>query len=302
LKRVLLSGADGFIGSFLQPLLRNHGYYVFAPPLAQLNLLNKNSIEETIGTKAWDIVIHLAGMSHVIECEKNPDTANAINTGGTKHLVDCLLSHSSGCHFVFASTAQVYQAPHGLETRQGIVFDENRGLVPQNSYAQTKWEAEKYVHAVAQSGKLNATVLRLFNHTHKTQAPNFFLPHIYSQMVSGSGSEAVRVPVGNLDLARDIGSVRDLVRAVLAVLEKRSWPVETFNICSGRPRNLRSLATQLAARLDVQVEFFVDPSRVRPGEPLSIIGSHEKITRAVGWRPRIQTDAELIDDFLSDEK
>lgn len=296
MKKLLLTGASGFIGTHLRAALeRSNKFQIFAPSPAELDLSRADRALPLIREHRWDVVIHLAAMSHVVECENNPDQARAINVKGTETLVEALGDLNSTCHLLFASTAQVYQAPQGPEIARGVVFEESRAVVPQNFYAQTKLLAEDAVKSAADRG-LRATILRLFNHTHKTQAPTFFMPHIYKQLLSGTSP----IPVGNLDLDRDIGSVRDLTRAWTMILERADWNFETFNICTGTPKRLRRLAELLRTRLRISAEFVEDPSRRRLGEPVQLLGSHQKLTERIGWQPEVLTEEDLIEDFLCD--
>ena len=89
--------------------------------------------------------------------------------------------------------------------------------------------------------------MRPFNHTHRSQSPAFFLPHLYHVMSQASSSEVLPISVGNLDLERDIGSIDDLISAFVAIVENSaaSELYQVFNICSGRVKNLRKLAEVL---------------------------------------------------------
>jgi GDP-4-dehydro-6-deoxy-D-mannose reductase len=296
LKQLLLTGGSGFIGSFLKPALEKSGYEVATPDLPQFDLLIKKNIEEVVGSKAWDVVIHLAAMSHVVDCKKDPERARAINFDATREIFRTAGLKNPKCHFIFASTAQVYSSPQGDEIKSGVIFDENRRIEPQNLYAETKWLAEKDVQLICSLTGISATILRLFNHTHKSQSSGAFLPHIYQQLLKGE----TRIPVGNLNVSRDIGAIQDLVQAFTTILERRKWNFETFNICTGQSRNMGTLAKKLAERLEVKVEFVMDPSRVRANEPVSIRGSYEKFWKATGWLPAVQSDDDLISAFLKD--
>ena len=274
------------------PLLIKKGHQVIPANYPEFNLLDQKSVTKAVGDQTIDVVIHLAGMSHVVECENNKDQAFRINVEGTKNLLSAVLELNRPVHFIFASTAQVYKAPTADETN--VTFTEDRPIQPQNYYASTKLEAEKAILEATQNPNLTATILRLFNHSHKSQAPTFFLPHLYQQLASGE----TKIPVGNLDLARDIGSIRDLVKAIAKVVDQNDWQLEIFNICSGRGKNLRTLANLLAKKMNVKADFVVDPKRVRPGEPQTLIGSHQKLSGRIDWKPAIISEEQLVDDFL----
>jgi GDP-4-dehydro-6-deoxy-D-mannose reductase len=149
---------------------------------------------------------------------------------------------------------------------------------------------------------LKTTILRLFNHSHRSQSPNFFLPHFYQQLISHPADSRASVPVGNVDVCRDIGSIGDLLRAFEAVLNQADTldHYEVFNVCSGQARNLRSLAVSLAQALDRDLELKFDPSRARANEPGSIRGSYSKLREHTGWIPQAQSDQDFIHEFLKD--
>ncbi|MGK5085628.1 NAD(P)-dependent oxidoreductase [Bdellovibrionota bacterium FG-1] len=302
-KKILITGAAGFIGSRLLPFLIKKGHEVIP---SSFDLLDFEGMDKAFRTGPWDVIIHLAGISHVPACEKNPGLAFQNNLTGTALLLEAIHRHCPQAWLVFASSAQVYATPQGDEIRQGVILDENRTIVPQNTYARTKWQAELLIQDAARRERMKATVLRLFNHTHKSQSPDFFLPHLY-QTIKQAGQEGhkgqpIQIPVGNLNVSRDIGSVQDLLDAVAALIGRASPPekFETFNVCSGSPKHLATLADQLAKNLDVKIEFITDPSRVRKGEPEKIQGSHARLTEATGWAPRCSNEQTLLEMFLSE--
>jgi len=272
---VLVTGAQGFVGS---RLLGAIGGVPF-----EGDLLDAAAVERALSSRAWDAVVHLAAISHVPTCEKDPQQAFRVNLAGTALLLEAMRRQAPDARLVFPSSAQVYATADGF-------LDEESAIAPQNVYAQTKWQAELLVR---DSG-LRATVLRLFNHTHKSQSPDFFVPHLYRTLLQG----VREVPVGNLEISRDIGVVQDLIAAFVAVLERA--PDGVFNVCSGAPKRLSRVAAELARRLGVEARFVVDPARVRAGEPALIAGSHRRLTEATGWKPDCPDEARLVERFLAD--
>lgn len=284
-RSVFVTGGAGFVGSHLVSALRARGDVVTAPGEAEVDLLDATALRTALERAAPSVVVHLAAISHVPTCESDPERAARVNVGGTAALLAAMTDVAPAARLVFASSAHVY-APS-----DGGAIDETFPLAPQNVYARTKRDAERLI---AQAG-LSATMLRLFNHTHKSQAPTFFLPHLHRAILDG----ARRIPVGNLQVARDLGSLQDLIAALVAALALAE-PQAVFNVCSGKAKRLDVLATQLAARLHADVELVVDPARVRAGEPAVICGSHRRFTAATGWEPRAVTEQALIDAFLAD--
>lgn len=299
-RKIFVTGAAGFVGASLVAFLRKRGESV--TPSA-VDLLDVHGLTSELEQITPGVVIHLAAISHVLTCERDPASAFRSNVGGTASLLEAMRRGAPAARLVFASTAQVYQAP-SLDEGTTIVMDERRTIAPQNLYARTKWDCEVLIESATRRDGLEATVLRLFNHTHKSQSPDFLVPHLYSAIREGMRAEAagrIQVPVGNLELRRDIGSIQDLVAAFAAVLDRtEAADHEVFSVCSGTAKRLSTLAHQLAAQLDAKVDFVTDPGRVRVGEPDVIRGSHERFTNATGWRPTVTNEEALIEAFLAE--
>jgi GDP-4-dehydro-6-deoxy-D-mannose reductase len=291
--RILVTGAEGFVGTRLVPALVLAGHTAEA---AGFDLFDTAAVEARLHAAPWDCIVHLAAISHVPTCERDQPLAFRANLAGTAQLLEAVRRHSPRAWLVFASTAQVYAAPGADE--HDVVIDEDRRIEPQSVYARTKWQAELVIDDAARRDGLRATVLRLFNHTHKSQSREFFLPHLYHAIVE---TPLGAVPVGNLDIWRDFGSIHDLVAAFAARLARPApESIETFNICSGSAKRLADVAEELVRRLGARVELVTDPARVRAGEARSIAGSHRRFSAATGWEPHCATAGELVTAFLAD--
>lgn len=290
--RILITGASGLIGTRLSARLLDRGHEVLP---ATLDILDRPALDAALASRPWDHVIHLASISHVPTCERDPDLADRVNAEGTSQVIAALRAHAPQARLIFASTAQVYRAPEPSEAP--LVIDESREPVPQNTYARTKWKAEQAIRGACASDGLRATILRLFNHSHRSQSPEFLLPHLYQAILRGDA----RIPVGNLDLVRDIGAVDDATDAFASLIERPSAPAEeTLNLCSATGKHLGRLAAELARQLSRSVEYVPDPARFRAGEPHTVIGSHARLTLATGWEPRrAANETRMIESFLT---
>jgi nucleoside-diphosphate-sugar epimerase len=297
-RRIFLTGGSGFIGTHLKRFLESRDCFVSAP--------NTQFSETEAFTKdfqngaPWDAAIHLAGLSSIAEAAKHPYQALSVNLAGTVFLATLARLHSPNCQFVFASTAQIYAPP---QTATGsTVLTENSPICPSSLYAESKLLAEICLRSEHDLSGLQVTVLRLFNHSHKSQSSVAFLPSIFEQLQKVKSGGHVELATGNIDIKRDMGSIADLLSAFEAVLLHRSKlaPFEILNVCSGHARTLRALVIQLASRLDVHPDFRIDERRVRQGEPESICGSNTKLQKLTGWTPKAVSDQDFISSFLEE--
>jgi len=298
--KVWLTGAAlGFLGGRLARVLRSAGHEVHAPAV---DLFDAAAVRQVAAEGGWDAVLHLAAVSSVPACDADPELAWRTNAGCTGLLLEMLERHAPGTHVVFTSTGHVYAPPRGAEIAEGVVLAEDRAIGPRSTYARTKWAAELLLHDAARRTDLAVTVLRLFNHTHRSQPTSYFLPHIHAVLRATPPGERAVVPVGNLFVERDMGALPDLMRAFLAVLQARPGAGEPaiYNVCSGVGHNLGELAAALAKRLGVDAEFRVDPSRVRDDDPRRIVGSHDRLTEATGWTPSVDSLETLLEAFLDE--
>ena len=125
--------------------------------------------------------------------------------------------------------------------------------------------------------------------------PGFISPDIASQIVEieKSAHEPVLF-TGDLSSKRDIGDVRDVVRAYRLLLEKGAKG-ERYIISTGRSFPVRDIVEKLVAMSTAKIELKLDPARSRPSDIPDLVGSHDKLTRATGWRPTFTLDQTLKD-------
>lgn len=276
---------------------RKVGHFVFE---SNTDLLSSDALRAEIDREKWDVCIHLAARSAYSDCQKNPGQAYGVNLGGTAHIVELFRQQRQDVHFILTSSAQVYKLS---PTDSRITLSEDAQVGPQTVYGRSKLLAEEVIRSTFKVEGGRFSILRLFNHTHKTQSREFFMPHIYHSVLE-SKSVPVRIAVGNIDVSRDIGSIFDLVRAFGSLADwgasHSSQFCETFNVCSGSSRNLREIALEVGRRLDKRIEFELEEQRVRISEIGSITGDNRRMAMIVGWQPRANSDREFVDDFLMD--
>ena len=277
---VLVTGAGGFTGRHLVPALRAAGYRVVglgregspADTDVDCDLRDPRAVREAVAAVRPTHVVHLAALAFVAHADER--AFYDVNLFGCLHLLDALHALPQGPRKVLiASSANVYGTP-GVET-----IDETVCPAPVNHYACSKLAMEHMVRTWF--GRLPIVLARPFNYTGVGQSESFLIPKIVKHFTQ----RAERIQLGNLDVSRDFSDVRDVVSAYVALLESEVHS-ETFNVCSGRAVALREVLQMMTGLTGHAPRVEVDPALVRRNEIAVLRGSHQKLSRAVGFMPR----------------
>jgi GDP-4-dehydro-6-deoxy-D-mannose reductase len=306
--KVLVTGADGFVGRHLVPRLVEQGHQVTAGcrPTAEsqapfgdlrgdairlvpLELEDPDQIRATVGS-GHEAVIHLAAVASVREAREDPGRAWVINAAGTARLVDAVLAAGSVDPVVLiVSTAEVYgNGP----ARPRVETD---SPCPQSQYAASKLGEEIAALEAWHRTRLRVIVARPFIHTGPGQPPPYVVPSFIQRLLGlRSAGSPSQVPTGNLDLVRDMLDVRDVVAAYLLLLD-RGRAGETYNVARGQGFTLRDIFQRIADEIGVKAEPMLDPSLVRPADIPHLIGDASKLRETTGWLPAFSLEQTLRD-------
>ena len=292
--RILVTGAQGFVGGHLLPVLRA------SFPQAELlspafDLRNGAAVEAAVAEARPDGCVHLAGVSAVADARADPDRAWDVNLHGTLRLARALLRHAPGCRLVFAGSADSY----GATFRRGVPLDEDAPLAPLNTYAATKAAADLALGAMAAEG-LRVVRVRPFNHTGPGQSASFVVPAFARQAARiAAGRQPPVLEVGGLDPFRDFGDVRDVCRAYASCLQADLPAGKVLNIASGQPRRVGDVLRAVLALAGVEARPRSDPARQRPNDIPTAAGDASRARRLLGWAPEIAWE-ETLRDVLAD--
>jgi GDP-4-dehydro-6-deoxy-D-mannose reductase len=288
-RRVLITGAAGFVGGYVMAALKAvqlDGLAVLATARAMdmgsgvafhpLDITDAADTAAAIGQFQPTHVVHLAGIAAPTKAGADPDLAWRVNLGGTLNVARAILAHARSATLVFAGSGLVY----GDTAKSGLPLSETDLLAPNTAYAATK--------AAAGQG-LRVIRCRPFNHTGPGQTEDFVLPNFAAQIARiERGQQPPVLKVGNLDAMRDFLDVRDVADAYVRCILRSAdlAPGTILNIASGRPVSIRALLDQMlaAARVPIQVE--IDPARWRANDVPCFVGDAAAARRALDWAPR----------------
>lgn len=290
-----MTGATGFVGRWMIEALNATGHEVVAAPgHRELDIADANAVTGLLKSEQPDGVVHLAAIAYAADAAADSAEAVRINLGGTLAVLEACLALARPPVVLVAGSSEVYAAPENHHA-----LTEVSPLGPRNIYALTKLGAEALaVHASARG--LRVAVARSFNHTGPGQRPVFAVPAFANRIVAARAEGRHSIAVGNVDVWRDIGDVRDTVRAYVRALEAMAEaPVPfvppVFNVATGQPTELRGLIQHLSNTLGWEVALRHDSALIRHDDPPWIAGDFTRLRDWLSWEPRIPLKVTIAD-------
>lgn len=289
MKKLLLVGGSGFVGSHVRAALESTCSVVATG--REVDVRNTDQLRALIASVQPDQVVHLAAVTTLRESFENPRATYDINFLGTLNLLMALRECEFAGRMLFVSSSEIY----GLLGVHELPVGESRIPKPLSPYAVAKVAAEALCYSWSQTEKFEIVTARPFNHIGPGQSERFAIADFGRQIAAIKlGLSDPVIQVGDIDTTRDFTDVRDIVSAYQLLLE-RGRNGETYNVCSGVERSIRSLVERMCALADVRVELRADPARLRPSEQRRVCGSNEKLVRDTGNGPQYSIDATLSD-------
>jgi GDP-4-dehydro-6-deoxy-D-mannose reductase len=295
--RVLVTGADGFVGRWTVDELREAGHEVIGtPPRNELDIVDVEAIRSFVADVSPDAIVHLAGLAFGPDASRDPLHAERVNVMGTANVLNALTaSIRLPVAVVVAGSADVYgnPDPHALPLR------ESASTRPSTDYGRSKLRQEATALAIGRESRIPLVATRSFNHTGPGQRAEFVAPALARRIVAAAADGRPDIPVGNLDVRRDVSDVRDVARAYRLILESlasggmRSGIV--VNVASGRSVSVREIVAMLSDIAGCAVTPRVDPALVRDDDPPEVVGDATLLRELTGWEPRIPLRRTLED-------
>lgn len=295
MKKVLVTGADGFIGSHLTESLLEKGYEVKAfvcynsfnnwgwldtlpkEKLSQIEIFSgdirdPNGVREAM--KGVEGVFHLAALIAIPFSYHSPDSYVDTNIKGTLNVLQAARELETE-RIMVTSTSEVYG------TAQYVPIDEKHPFQGQSPYSATKIGADRLAESFYRSFNLPVSIVRPFNTYGPRQSARAVIPTIITQLLSGKNE----IKLGSLTPTRDFNFVKDTAAGFIAIAESDKTIGEEINIATQQEISIGNLAQEIIRQINPKAKIVCDEQRLRPekSEVNRLLGSNEKIKRLTNW-------------------
>ena len=295
---VMVTGADGFIGSHLTEELVKKGervkafcYYNSFGSWGWLDSLEpavKNEIEVFMGDirdpngvrtamEGQEIVYHLAALIAIPFSYHSPDSYVDTNIKGTLNVLNAARQVGTS-RLLVTSTSEVYG------TAQYVPIDEKHPFQGQSPYSATKIGADRLAESFYRSFDLPVTIVRPFNTYGPRQSGRAVIPTIITQLLSGQ----TEIKLGSLTPTRDFNYVKDTAAGFMALAGCPAAVGQEVNIATGQEHSIGDLADELIRQINPAARIVCDEQRLRPekSEVNRLLGCADKLRAMTGWAPR----------------
>lgn len=294
-KKVLVTGADGFIGSYLVEKLIEEGadvkafvFYNSFNSWGWLENLSKSKLEKVeifsgdirdpngvrTAMEGCEIVFHLAALIAIPYSYHSPDSYVDTNVKGTLNIVQAARILKVK-RVLVTSTSEVYG------TAKYVPIDENHPRQPQSPYSASKIGADSIAESFYRSFDLPLTIVRPFNTYGPRQSARAIIPTIITQLLAGQ----TKIKLGDLSPTRDLLYVKDTVNGFLEIAKSSSLIGHDCNIATNSEISMKNLAEEIIKQINPNARVVIDKLRLRPqkSEVFRLFGSNNKILKNTNW-------------------
>lgn len=315
-KQVLITGADGFIGSHLVEKLLEEGckirafvYYNSFNSWGWLDFLPQEMLKEIeifsgdirdpngveVSMKGCDVVFHLAALIAIPFSYYSPDSYVDTNIKGTLNVLQSARKLDVE-KVLITSTSEVYG------TAQYVPIDEKHPFQGQSPYSATKIGADRLAESFYRSFNLPVVIVRPFNTYGPRQSARAVIPTIITQLLAG----ATEIKLGSLEPTRDFNYVKDTTNGFLEIAKSDKTIGEEINIATGVEISVGDMANELISQINPTAKIVSDNDRLRPtkSEVNRLLGCNKKILSLTNWIHQYDLSkglAETIEWFRSPE-
>lgn len=301
MKKILVTGGAGFIGSALVELLQAHFYEVFVldnlsfgrrqfvsvpdDHFFEIDILDAAALSALIKRINPDWVFHLAAIHFIPYCNAHPFEASRINIQGTLNVLEAL-KQTNVQKVLFASSASVYPLSDEPLREDGLP-------APIDIYGLSKLAGEQLLHRFHLETSVATVACRFFN----AIGPNETNPHLFPAILAQIKAGQRTIRLGNLTPKRDYVHVRDIATAVHLLMLSEATGHNIFNVGSGQEYTVVEIVAAFEQALGEKITIEIDETKVRKVERMHLVADIKKIQSFIDWTPQFSIQ-EAIKDLL----
>lgn len=310
MKKVLITGATGFAGSFLCEYLLSLGNYEITGTYLseksletiescrssinayQINLLEESHVQEMVSSVKPDFIYHLAAFTSPADSFSNPQQTIINNVTGQIHLLEAARQADlKGTKILIVSSSDIY----GKVDPQNLPINEETPFNPTNPYSVSKITQDMLGLQYFFSYNLSIVRVRPFNHIGPRQTADFVASAFAKRIAEmEKHNHHPVIAVGNLDAKRDFTDVRDMVMAYQQILEKGKIG-DVYNIGSGKSYKIADILDMLLSETRAHVQVEQDQRLLRPTDVPELLCDNTKVQEIIDWQPKIPIEETLKD-------
>ena len=309
--KAFITGAAGFVGSFLIDALLRENYEVFAAKLPNesirqdkckildLDILDSGRVNTVIREVRPDVIFHLAAQSSVKLSKEKPALTIDVNINGTANLLEALNSLDYKPRVLLIGSSEEY----GSVLESDNPLNEQMRTHPESIYAATKAYQTMLGKVCADTFGLDIVMVRAFNHTGPGQSETFVVSDFCKQAAEiEAGIRETVIYTGNLSVKRDFTDVRDVVKAYISLVNKGEKG-EVYNVGSGKAVEISKILEMIVNSSIVKIKTEIDRTKLRPVDAPIIEADTQKIRECTGWVPEIALEVTVAQtlQFWRDE-
>lgn len=287
--KILLTGSNGFVGTYLKNELTSRGNDVwgvdfesFSNKTFGASIMDENALADIFRQVEPDYVVHLAAIADVDQSDEA--LIYTINFKGTLNVLNSCIQLKKIPRLVFISSSLVY----GNVPTECLPIDESFLVAPVNHYGASKAAAELAVKTFGCEYGLEYVIVRPFNHTGPGQTEKFVVPKIVNAFRRGDST----ISLGNINTIRDFTDVRDVVKAYTGIINHFKNG-EIYNVASEKGITISNIIEKLESITGRAISIDKKEYLVRKSEIQSIVGNAQKMKKDIGWEAEISIDETL---------
>lgn len=303
MKKVLITGAGGFVGKYLIEEFKKDGYDILACDINKsenfseeiryedMDILNKNMINPILKEFQPDYLINLAAISSVGISWKIPNKTVEVNVIGTINLLEAVHTYCPNCKVLLIGSSEEYMM-------KNTPLKETDEVNANNPYGISKIAQENFAKMYKEKYGMKIVCTRSFNHTGVGQLDSFAIPSFCKQVaeIEKSGKPGP-IAVGNLTAYRDFSDVRDVVKVYKALLENETEDL-IYNVGSGKAYKMEEILEYIVSLATQKIDIITDQDKIRPIDTPYICCDNTKTKKYFNDTDIKQTIKELYEYYL----